>query len=149
MIRLGHKLKNCPTDIIGLLHLSYFQIKQALTNLQLRSRKLSHTVLYSFLPTLDSLKSKPKYLTLLKTLMVASDFIETFPWNTFLAQFENLVVRNPLSKKKGWEKFLIDFVICHKLYCKQNDLNMNNFHHVTEIEKKTCNQREKIQMQKK
>ena len=44
MIRLGHKLKNCPTDIIGLLHLSYFQIKQALTNMQLRSRKLSHTV---------------------------------------------------------------------------------------------------------
>ena len=46
MIRLGHKLKNCPTDIIGLLHLSYYQIKQALTNLLLRSRKLSHTVRY-------------------------------------------------------------------------------------------------------
>ena len=46
MIRLGHKLKNCPTDIIGLLQLSYFQIKQALTNLLLRSRKLSHTVRY-------------------------------------------------------------------------------------------------------
>ena len=29
-----------------MLHLSDFQIKQALTNLQLRSQKLSHTVLY-------------------------------------------------------------------------------------------------------
>ena len=28
MIRLGYKLKNYPTDIIGLLDLSYFQIEQ-------------------------------------------------------------------------------------------------------------------------
>ena len=46
MIRLGYKLKNYPTDIIGLLDLSYFQIEKALTNLQLRSRNLSHTVHY-------------------------------------------------------------------------------------------------------
>ena len=46
MIRLGYKLKNYPTEIIGFLHLGYFQIEKALTNLHLRSRIKRHTVRY-------------------------------------------------------------------------------------------------------
>ena len=46
MIRLGYKLKNYPTSTISLLELSYFQVEKALTNLQHRSRNLSHTVRY-------------------------------------------------------------------------------------------------------